>query len=189
MAIEFTAVSDYGQTGQYVARLTGRAPRVSFSREFLGRKSGKRNDITTALIDDPGLYEVVWCKRKGKERAYWLVVEHDGELRQLRSDEEDCLAIAKRFDGGEFLEQILAIEVVDVEPELLAKYPDSAKTKLVYVIRNKAEAKKAVASATIDTAVAAIVNALDALPAAQQKQALAAAKARLFPKAEPAKLD
>ncbi|MCK9567505.1 hypothetical protein M0R72_00985 [Candidatus Pacearchaeota archaeon] len=56
---------------------------------------------------------------------------------------------------------------------------------LAYVIRGKCEAKKAIAAATIDGAALAIANVLVGLPAAQQKQALAAAKARLFPKAEP----
>lgn len=186
MAIEFRANSDFGQQGQYVARIMGRAPRVNFKREFLGRKSGKRNDVTTALVDDPGLYEVVNRTRKGRDIDHWIVVEREGELKRIRSDEEDFLAIAKRFDGGETLDQVVGIEVVDRDPEELERHPDWSKTKLVYVIRNKSEAKKAVASATIDTAVAAIVNALDALPAAQQKQALSAAKARLFPKAEPA---
>lgn len=184
MAIEFTVYSDFGQTGQYIARITGRAKNVTFAREFIGRKSGKRHDVTTGLVDDPGLYELVWCKRKGKERAYWILLEFEGQLRQVRSDEEDFLAIAKRLDSGETLEQIVAFESIDRDAEELEKHPDWSKTRLVYTIRNKAEAKQAVAAATIDTAVNAIVAALGALPAKMQKDALSAAKSRLFPKVE-----
>jgi hypothetical protein len=186
MAITFTATADYGQTGHYIARILGRAPRVQFRREFLGRRSGKRNDISTALVDDPGLYEVVNATRKGKDRDYWILLEFEGQLRQVRSDEDDFMTIAKRLDGGETLEQIVVFESVAREAQELEKHPDWSKTRLVYTIRNKAEVKQAIAAVTIDTAVHAIVAALEPLPAKMQKDALAAAKARLFPKAEPA---
>jgi len=52
---------------------------------------------------------------------------------------------------------------------------------LVYTIRTPGEAKRAMAAASIDGAVMAIVEALSALPATEKKSALAAAKARLFP--------
>lgn len=173
MAIEFTAFSDFGQTGQYIARITGRQKKVNFAREFIGRKSGKRGDITTALVDEPGLYEVVWCKRRGKERAHWILLEVEGQLRQVRSDEEDFLTIAKRLDGGETIEQIVVFEPIPREPG-----------KLVYVIRNKIEANRAIVAKTIDAVVLAIVNAVAGLPKEHQKKALSEAKTRLFPKPE-----
>lgn len=187
MAIEFTTYSDYGQTGQYIARITGRAKNVTFAREFIGRKSGKRGDITTGLVDDPGLYELVWCKRKGKERSYWILLDFDGQLRQVRSDEEDFLAIAKRLDSGETLEQIVMFESVERDAEELEKHPDWSPTRLVYTIRNKLEVNRAIVVATIDAVVLAIVNAVGGLPKEHQKKALSEAKNRLFPKAEPAK--
>ena len=57
-----------------------------------------------------------------------------------------------------------------------------AESGLVYAIRTTGEAKRAVAAASVDSAAAAIVEMLLALPVPQQKQALAAAKARLFSK-------
>ena len=191
MAIEFRANSDFGQTGQYIARITGRAKNVTFAREFVGRKSGKRNDVTTALVDEPGLYEVVNCTRKGKDRDYWIVLEHEGELKRIRSDEEDFLAIAKRLDGSETLEQIVVFESVAREPEVLAAHPEWSATRLVYTIRNKLEVNRAIVATTIDAVVLAIVNAVGGLPKEHQKKALAEAKNRLFPKAErpkPAKM-
>lgn len=177
MAVEFSASADYGLSGQYIARLTGRAPKVTFAREFIGHKWGKRNEGTTALVDEPALIEVVNVTRKGKDRNYWLVVEHGGELERLRTDEDDAMAIAKRLDGGETITEIIetTLEVRDAE-----KYPD-AKPKLVYAIRSKGESKKAIAQASEAAAVDAICAALESLPAPIQKKALVAAKARLFP--------
>jgi hypothetical protein len=213
--ITLNANADYGQSGQYIARITGRAPRVQFAREFVGSKSGKRNDVTSYETDECGLYEVNDATRKGKVRKYLLVLPWRDELVKLTSDHEDALTIAKRLDGGEGLEDIVSIErepmtktathrVCTVCRERIdshcSAHPEAAGTivsedvpvlddlgvprdRLVYVIRSKGEAKRATAAATLDSAVDAIVNALQALPAPQQKQALKAARDRLFPKA------
>lgn len=180
MAIKFDASADYGLSGQYIARLRGRAPKVTFEREFLGHKWGKRNEGTTALVDEPALVEVVNVTRKGKDRNYWLVVEYAGELARLRTDEDDAMAIAKRLDGGETITEIIETTLEVPDAEKLAQYPD-AKAKFVYTIRSKGEAKKAVAQVTEEAAARLLCDVLLPLPAPMQKRVLAAAKARLFP--------
>jgi len=217
MTVTLSAESKYGFSGQYIARILGRAAKFQFNREFVGSKSGKRLDVSSYTTDEPGLYETCDVTKHGKEKAYLIVMPWKDDLRKLASDTEDALAIAKRLDSGEALEQIVALEL---EPMNETKYavrcteckrddlvdghcPDHPEApvvnsgvevpklkedgtrahRLVYAIRKPGEAKKAEAAATLDAAVDAIVNALQALPAAQQKQALKLAKDRLFPKA------
>lgn len=216
--ITLTASSDFGQSGQYIAKLTGRAPKVQFRREFCGTKSGKRNDLTSYETDEIGLYEIEDRTRKGKVRTFWFILPWGEELRKLKTDHEDALLISKRLDAGERLEDIVEL---DREPMTRSEtqsyctvcdtvvdgchcpnHPDAAigarsidvpalnedgspKYRLVYSIRKPGEVKKAIAAATLDTAVDAIVQALAALPASEQKKALTLARARMFPKAEP----
>ncbi len=186
--VTLAAFADYGQSGQYIAKLTGRAPRVQFRREFLGTKEGKRNDGTRYETDEVGLFEVHNETRKGRDRQYWLVLAWKEGLVSLRADHEDALLICKRLDGGERLEDIVVVERGD---EL--KHNDGSpkldengnqRYALVYTIRRPGQAKKAAAAATLDAAVEAIVQSLTALPAPEQKKALTAARAKLFPKAE-----
>ncbi len=188
--VTLTADSKYGFSGQYIAKLIGRAPRVQFEREFCGRKSGKRNESTRYETDEPGLYETADVGKHGKEHSYWLVLPWDGQLKRLCSDHEDALAIAKRLGDREELTDIVGLELGDpiLNPDgtpALNSETGKPRHKLVYTIRSKVEVKRAAAAETIDSAVAAIVAALQALPAPQQKAALAAAKSKLFPKVNP----
>ena len=177
MAIQLNASSGFETAGQqYICRITGRDHKLQFARSFVGRKSGKRNDYTEALVDDPGLYEGQSPDRKGKHRWWVLILEHKGELVKLRSDEEDAMKIAKRLDGRETIDQIVGVEV---------ETNDDGTEKLLYLIRTPGEAKRAVVAATEGAAVEAVVATLTALPAPLQRKVLTAVRARLFPKPEP----
>lgn len=98
--VTLSASADFGHTGQYVARLTGRNSKFTFEREFIGSKSGKRGDYSSADVDDPGVYEMRDVTRKGKFDRYRIVVEFDGELHKLVSDKEDAMAVCKQLDAG-----------------------------------------------------------------------------------------
>jgi hypothetical protein len=185
-SIKLTAESKYGYSGQYICRITGRAERVQFQREFCGTKFGKRGEGTSYETDEIGLYEVQDVTKSGKSRSYYLVLPwREDEIRKLPSDHEDALAIAKRLDARESLTDIVAIElgdpILDSDGTPKLKEDGTPRHSLVYVIRTKTEAKAAVAAATIDSVVAAIVAALAALPEPLQRKALAAAKAKLAP--------
>lgn len=217
--VKLTAESKYGYSGQYIARITGRAARVQFAREFVGTKWGKRSEGTTYETDETGLYEECDVDKHGKKKSYALVLPWKDGLRKLYSDTDDALVIAKRLDDGEKLEDFVVLELGDVitkpnyatrcdechsadlvdrkckeHPEASTSYHSvdevqyhddgREQRKLVYAIRKAGEVKKAAAAATLETAIAAIVDALQALPAPEQRKALAAAKARLFPKAD-----
>lgn len=119
--IHLRADADYGHTGQFIARITGRNARYTFEREFLGRKSGKRNDITEADVDDPGLYECCNISRKsGKDSRFTLVVQVGDDLLEFDSNKEDAMKIGKAMDQGREFGDIVVghkadPEAVDVE--------------------------------------------------------------------------
>lgn len=163
MTITLHASADYGFTGQYIAKLVGRAAKVQFNREFCGTKYGKRNECTSYTTDEPGLYETQNVTRKGKTRKYWIVIEVNGKLEEYQTDLDDALAIAKRLEGGESLEEIILAE------------EDG------YTIRTKAEAKKALAADNLEEAVKAIQGILETLPEPLQRKALTELRKRLFP--------
>lgn len=175
--IKFVANSDFGQSGQYVAKLTGRAPRFTFAREFIGRRSGKRNDVTTALVDEPCLVEVCDCTRKGKRHSYSLVLEVEGELLEFGSDESDAMAIAKRLDAGESLDVILAVE---------RDADDSTGKSWAYRICSKAEAKGIARLRTEQESVELLARMLDGHSAASVRRILDGLKEVMLPKRTPA---
>lgn len=109
--VRLSAESKYGCSGQYLARITGRAPRVQFARTFLGSKSGKRGECTSCETDEPGLYEECDVGRSGKTKSYAVVLPWRGGLRKLYADLEDSLLIAKRLDEGQALESIVQFAV------------------------------------------------------------------------------
>ena len=111
--VHLYAESKYGFSGQYIAKLTGRAERVQFSREFCGSKCGKRGESTSYDTDEVGLYEVCDVNKHGKSKTYYVVIPWRDDLRKLTSDHEDALAIAKRLDGGERLEDFVVAELGD----------------------------------------------------------------------------
>lgn len=187
--ITLSASSDYGQSGQYICRITGRAERVQFDRNFCGTRSGKRNDFTSYETDEIGLYETQSCTHKGKKRNYYLVLPWRDGIKKLVTDHEDALIIAKRLDGGEILTEVVGCELGDPltnsdgTPKL-AEDDQRPLFALVYTIRSKQEAKQAIAAATLDTAITQAFAALQALPAPLQRKAMAALKSKLFPKEE-----
>lgn len=179
----------YGKSNQYVARITGRHSKWTFEREFIGRKSGRQNDTTSADVDEDGLYEVCHVDKRGtKDSSYYVILDcptleilpgKEGTLRKMPVAKEDAMAIAKAFDAGRRMDQIVSISV---EPSAQTGQP-----RYVYELLSAGEAKKAQAAATIESATEACWQAIQALPAPQAKKVLAALKARLAPpKAEPA---
>lgn len=108
--VKLVAESKYGKSGQYIARISGRAPKVQFARTFVGSKSGKRNETTTYETDEVGLYEICDVTKSGKDKSFALVLPWNGGLRRLWSDLEDFLIIAKRLDEGEALDAIVRFE-------------------------------------------------------------------------------
>lgn len=130
--VSLSASADYGHTGQYVARLTGRNSKFTFEREFIGSKYGKRNEGTSAQVDDPGVYEMRDVTRKGKVDKYRIVVELDGELHKLVSDKEDAMAICKQLDAGRAFGEIVR-----------ASRDEADATKVVYEILTAKQAEQA----------------------------------------------
>lgn len=105
--ITLTASAAYGQTGQYVARITGRDSKFTFAREFIGRKS---NRDTSADVDEPGLYEVCDIDKKGrKESTFKLVLPNGDKLATLGTDKEDAMKIAKEMASRSFAEIVVLL--------------------------------------------------------------------------------
>lgn len=217
--VKLSAESKYGFSGQYIAHILGRAAKVQFNREFVGNRWGKRNEGSSYETDEIGLYEECDVGKSGKTKSYVLVLPWKDGLRKLYSDTNDALAIAKRLDDGERLEEFVVCELGEelteyqryaacsvckrelAEGENCADHPEGFRSSecrqipklsdngkplhsLVYAIRKPGEVKKAAAAATLESAIMAVVAALQALPAAEQKKALAAAKLQLFPKSD-----
>jgi hypothetical protein len=202
--ITLTASADFGFSGQYVARITGRDSKYTFSREFLGRKGGKRNEDTTADVDDLGLYEVCDVTKRGKDSAFWLVIEGRAGMARISCSKEDAMKIAKEMDAGRRFEDILAVTPYDVEARALreriktetAPYSDERTAMqaeldamiaagrnpaTTYEIVSAKVAEKKQSAQTIETATAACWAALESLPAKDAKAILAVLKARLTP--------
>jgi hypothetical protein len=175
---------DYPNSKQYVARIVGRDKRFTFSREFVGSKSGR---TTTAHIDEPGIYEVCDIDRKGrKEPDYRVVLARppafpplgtaDPDLLNFPASIEEAMTIAKRLDGGEPI-----VEMIEI-------YLEETPGKRSYQFRllTKGEARRASIAVTIDSAVEACWSVLQSLPEREAKKVLAALKVRVSPpKPEP----
>lgn len=165
--IKLSASADYGRTGQYIARITGRNSKWTFEREFIGRKCGKRNKTTEVDVDEPGLYEVCDVTRKnGKVSRYHLVLlTPQGGLALLRADKEDAMNLARDLDGGRDLGS-----VVECDGDDWVYVPDPASPR----------------SAAETDAIAAegcCWAALQALPPADAARVVASLQARLTPAA------
>jgi hypothetical protein len=169
--ISLSASADFGLTGQYVARITGRDAKFTFAREFVGAKYGKRNEGTSADVDDPGLYECRDVTRKGRVDRFWLVVEVDGQLVKLRSDKEDAMAIARALDDRRpFVEIVEASQNAGSDPPVY-----------MYEIVSPKAAKAAQQAQTVDRAIEACWAAMQALPEKEAKKVLRALAARVSP--------
>jgi hypothetical protein len=174
--ITITASSNvFGESKQYIARITGRDPKFQLRREFVGRKTGKRNDTTEYSTDETGIYEDCDIDKKGrKDIGYWLVANAPatGELIKTRANLEDVLAPAKRLDAGERLEDMIA---------LTPRTDTADPTKWTYSVRSQAEAKAAITGQTIETATEQCWQILQALPEREAKKVIAALKLRVSP--------
>ncbi len=104
--IRLQASASYGHTGQYVARLTGRDSKFTFAREFIGRRSER---TSTADVDDAGLYEICDVDRRGgKDSTYWVVAKVGDELYKFAASKAEAMKIAKAFDDGRKLEDVVS---------------------------------------------------------------------------------
>jgi hypothetical protein len=175
--IELTVTSRcYGNSGQYIARITGRAEKYTYAREFVGRK---RDRDTSAIIDEPGIYEECDIDKKGRKDLTYayvyartadlppLTVSSNPHFGYLPMSESDVMHVTKRLDAGESLTDILAV-ALDGD-------------RYGYTVRTKGEAKKASVAVTIDSATDACWAVLQALPEREAKKVLAALKLRVSP--------
>jgi len=177
--ITLRATAAFGFGGkQYIGRVTGRDPKWGLRLEFIGTKGGKRNEETTAEVDDPGIYVVRnWDRKNRADETYLLILEvgQDDEgapkLRSFSLDKSDALKIAKLMDGGRKLADI--VEPIDAAPERRADRTWGYIT--VRQAASKAEAQ------TIDSATEACWQVLTALPEKQAKKVLAALRLRVSP--------
>ena len=119
--ITITAKADFGMSGQYVARINGRDSKYTFNREFLGRKSGKRNETTEADTDEEGLYERCDVTKRGKDSSFLIILTINGDLYAFKSDKEDAMKIAKEMDSGRKLAEIVSGKLSDEEAKILAE--------------------------------------------------------------------
>lgn len=110
-SITLTASAKYGFGGkQYIARITGRDPKFTFSREFVGQKSGKRRESAEYVTDEPGLYITCDIDRKGNKDETFVLIEADssGGLSESTCTKEEAMQIAKLMDSGKSFEDAVA---------------------------------------------------------------------------------
>jgi len=95
--VALQAWARYGYGGkQFIARITGRDPKFTFEREFLGRKGGKRGEDTEVDVDDPGLYETRDVDSKGRvSDAYHLIWQDTETLVWSSISKEEAMKIAR----------------------------------------------------------------------------------------------
>lgn len=164
--ITLSAHADYGHSGQYIARITGRHSKFTFEREFIGRKGGKRNESTYADVDEPGLYVAMDVTRKGKSERFRVLITIDGELRAVRATKEEAMKIAKLLDARASIEAI--VRVTDLAQDQ-------------FEILSPAQQAKAAAAQTLESAIETCWTALQALPEGEAKKVLKALKERVSP--------
>lgn len=165
------ASAAFGKSGQYIAKITGRDEKKTFAREFIGEKSGKRNEITSVETDEIGVYEDCDVNKKGSKEVGYLVVlpSPAGELESYRLEKDEALTAAKRLDAGESVEDMFEIRT-------------TSEGDFAYLV-TKAAAKKAIAAKTADAAADECWAILGALPADVAAKVLGSLRKRL--KGEP----
>jgi hypothetical protein len=98
--VTLVAEAKYGSEGkQYIARITGRHPKFTFAREFVGQKTGKRRDFAEYMTDEPGLYMTCDIDKKGnKDETFWIVYDLPGSgLLKAATTKEIAMMLAKRI--------------------------------------------------------------------------------------------
>jgi hypothetical protein len=105
--ISLSASARYGYGGkQYIARITGRDSKFTFSREFVGRKGGKRNESAEYTTDESGLYMTCDIDSKGrKDETFYVVERQNDALVKEAITLEDAMDLAKRLDQGQSFEE------------------------------------------------------------------------------------
>lgn len=166
--IKLIASAKYGYGGkQWIAQITGRAPKVTFARQFVGQKTGKRKDHSEYKTDEPGLYETCDIDGKGqKDYSYCVILLVDDEPeRSGWFGRELAAKIATRLESEQIAD---IVRIVDGTAEMMTP----------------AEARRQKAAASIDEAVSQVLSVLSALPDSQQQKVLTAVRQAL--KAAPA---
>lgn len=133
--VTFSASARFGYGGkQFVARITGRDPKFTFNREFLGRKEGKRGESTTFTVDEPGLYMTRDVDSKGRaDDSYWLVWQDGTELRVWLASHEDAMRLAKEIEAGENPTALAVREVIEAQRVALVDGKDKDPGALVAI--------------------------------------------------------
>ncbi len=95
--VTLTASSDYNTAGkQHIGLVVGPDRKWGLKLEFVGAKSGKRMDYTTAKVTEPGLYKVRSTTRKGTNDSYVLIWDHPTHgLDEETVDEQRAVELAK----------------------------------------------------------------------------------------------
>jgi hypothetical protein len=109
--ITLNARAAFGYGGkQYIARITGRDSKFTFAREFIGRKSGKRGEDASVMLDEAGLYIVCDVDRTGnRDESFCLF---DG-ARRVWIYKEEAMALAKKIDEGiiDYAEEVKHVRI------------------------------------------------------------------------------
>lgn len=120
--ISLKAEAGYSNSGkQFIARITGRDSKFTFRREFLGKKSGKRGDFTTAIVDEPGLYQTRDIDNKGRTDDSFVVIwrRPDGGLCDTPCSETEAMQIARQLHDGGDVESVLRTYIIaDLEASI-----------------------------------------------------------------------
>ena len=129
-SIDVTANARFGYGGkQFVARLTGLDPKYIFSREFIGKKGGKRGEFTTATIIQPGYYMARDIDSKGRSEDYYFVAaDHPvSGLKRMEMDKDDVISALKRSVPPQ---QRLAQKLIQQHRDLIGGYEGMADTDI-----------------------------------------------------------
>jgi len=153
----------------YVARIKGRAAgALKFDREFLG-------ELANLVEGDEGLYErQIGEKKGGYTRYYHVILSHPEHGLIVSTDCEDqATKIAKLLDDGIRIQD--AVEVQGLRPST------KIEGQMVFdaVARTASQAKSAMKSASVESAIDHCWEALKLLPEDAAKKVLAALKVRL----------
>ena len=100
--VTLSAGAKYGFAGkQFVARITGRHPKFTFAREFVGGRQGKRGDSSEATIDEEGLYQTRDVDKHGSDDSYYLIWRDGSEMEKLPVSKETAMSLARALDKGD----------------------------------------------------------------------------------------
>lgn len=117
--VKLTAESDYQTAGQqYIGRVTGPSAKFGTALDFVGNKSGKRDDITTIIVASPGCYKVHSTSRKGSNDSYWVIWAMGDVLVQTEVTQEDATLLAQDLSADAVAALGRRAEIADTESAL-----------------------------------------------------------------------